>query len=130
MSTPSSNGPQRDFTDRDMQLKPILKFSVGILLFTVAVFAAVAYVQVYWEKQAAAADAQLPAMSTQRQLPSQAVLQVTEAKDLQAHRAWESNLTTNYAVVDQAAGVYRIPVDRAIEILAARGLPARSSSNP
>jgi hypothetical protein len=130
MSTSPHNAPQQDYTDRDIRLQPIVKYALGIALFTAASFAAVAYLQAYWEKQAAVADARAVPMSTERRLPPTQLLQVAEVKDLAAHRAYESNLTTNYAVVDQAAGIYRIPVERAIELLAARGLPARSSSNP
>src|ERR1035437_8136982 len=53
-------------------------------------------------------------------------LQKTEILDLQATRAEEDKLLNGYAWVDQPKGVVRIPVDRAIEVLARRGLPSRS----
>jgi hypothetical protein len=53
-------------------------------------------------------------------------LQKTPIPDLKAIRAEEDKLLNGYAWVDQPKGVVRIPVDRAIEVLAERGLPSRS----
>jgi hypothetical protein len=52
-------------------------------------------------------------------------LQKTPIPDLKAIRAEEDKLLNGYAWVDQPKGVVRIPVDRAIEVLAQRGLPVR-----
>ena len=52
-------------------------------------------------------------------------LQKTPIPDLRAIRAEEDKLLNGYAWVDQPKGVVRIPVDRAIEVLAQRGLPTR-----
>ena len=52
-------------------------------------------------------------------------LQKTEILDLKALHAEEDKLLNGYAWVDQPKGVVRIPVDRAIEVLAQRGLPTR-----
>jgi hypothetical protein len=53
-------------------------------------------------------------------------LQKTEILDLKALHAEEDKLLNGYAWVDAPKGVVRIPVDRAIEVLAKRGLPSRS----
>ncbi len=52
-------------------------------------------------------------------------LQKTPIADLKAIRAQEDKLLNGYAWVDQPKGVVRIPVERAIEVLAKRGLPSR-----
>jgi hypothetical protein len=52
-------------------------------------------------------------------------LQKTPIPDLKAIHAEEDKLLNGYAWVDQPKGVVRIPVDRAIEVLAQRGLPTR-----
>ena len=52
-------------------------------------------------------------------------LQKTPVADLKAIRAQEDKLLNGYAWVDQPKGVVRIPVERAIEVLAKRGLPSR-----
>jgi hypothetical protein len=53
-------------------------------------------------------------------------LQKTPILDLKAIHAEEDKLLTGYAWVDPKQGIVRIPVDRAIEVLAKRGLPTRN----
>jgi hypothetical protein len=53
-------------------------------------------------------------------------LQKTPILDFKAIRAEEDKLLNGYAWVDLKKGVVRIPVDRAIDVLARRGLPSRS----
>jgi hypothetical protein len=53
------------------------------------------------------------------------VLQTRPAEDLRALRAREDSILEGYGWEDSIAGKARIPVDRAMEILAARGLTLR-----
>ena len=53
-------------------------------------------------------------------------LQKTPIMDLKAIHAEEDKLLNGYAWVDPKQGIVRIPVDRAIEVLAKRGLPTRN----
>lgn len=50
-------------------------------------------------------------------------LQVDPAADLAAFRAAEASELSSYAWEDRAAGVVRIPIDRALALTAERGLP-------
>ena len=56
-------------------------------------------------------------------------LQKTPIPDLKAIRSEEDNLLNGYAWVDQPKGVVRIPVQRAIEVLAKRGLPVHGEGS-
>jgi hypothetical protein len=56
-------------------------------------------------------------------------LVVNPGQDLKAMRAAENAVLHSYDWVDKEQGVVRIPIDRAIAILAARGLPARPARN-
>ena len=53
-------------------------------------------------------------------LPPQPRLQVHPVKDLRELRAAESAILDNYAWVDKSAGVVRIPIQRAMDLLAAQ----------
>ncbi len=55
-------------------------------------------------------------------------LQTAPLKDLQDLRARDAAALQSYAWVARDAGVVRIPIARAIEILAERGLPARTTA--
>jgi hypothetical protein len=59
--------------------------------------------------------------------PPEPRLQVSPLADLQALRAREAAALHAYAWVDREAGVVRIPIERAIAVLAERGLPARDA---
>ncbi len=55
-------------------------------------------------------------------------LQVDPHLDLLALRAREDQSLTSYAWIDQKSGIVRIPVERAMKLVAERGLPARTSN--
>jgi hypothetical protein len=65
-----------------------------------------------------------------RRMPPEPRLQSTPRLDLSAVRAAEDQILNGYAVVEGTKGAVRIPIDRAMEILAQRGLPARSEAPP
>lgn len=71
-----------------------------------------------------APEAPIPAMLPQPE-PFQAGprLQVSPAKDLQELRAMEERQLHSYRWVDPEAGIVSVPIERAMEILAERGLP-------
>ena len=56
--------------------------------------------------------------------PAEPRLQVSAPKDLKEMRAAEEKILTSYDWVDRQAGTVRIPIDRAMQLLAERGLPA------
>lgn len=56
-------------------------------------------------------------------------LSVNPGEDLATLRAEENNVLNSYDWVDRDKGIVRIPIERAIEILAQRGLPVRAEKN-
>jgi hypothetical protein len=52
-------------------------------------------------------------------------LQVNGPAELRAMREAEDRELNTYGWIDRDAGIVRIPIDRAIDILAQKGLPAR-----
>jgi len=55
-------------------------------------------------------------------------LQVDPLHDLAELHASEDALLESYGWVDRSVGVVRIPIERALELTAERGLPARASA--
>jgi len=53
------------------------------------------------------------------------VLQIDPVADLDVYKAQQEELLNSYGWVDKAAGIGRIPIDRAIELTAQEGLPHR-----
>jgi hypothetical protein len=50
--------------------------------------------------------------------------------ELKEYRDSQRDILNSYGWVDRAGGVVRIPVDRAIELVLARGLPVRPGGAP
>ncbi len=94
-------------------------------LFLAAVFAFVYFVFVSWRARAVATDPPPSPVAAREgdRLPPLPRLQTTPNSDLEAFRASEDQVLTSYAWVDQEKGIVRLPIARAIELLAERGLP-------
>ncbi len=63
-----------------------------------------------------------------REIPSAPLLQVHPHRELQDYCDAQQKDVSTYAWIDQPSGVVRIPVDRAEELILAKGLPARSAA--
>ena len=66
-------------------------------------------------------------MSAQKQ-PPEPRLQPNPARDLREMRAAEEQLLHQYAWIDPDKGIVRIPIERAMDLIAQRGLPAYAGS--
>ena len=127
---PQAHAPQaghRGHEERDVTFRPIVWGAAGMLVVTVLVFLMVHWLLVYYVgREARRSPAANPLTSTfGRQLPLEPRLQVKPLQDLRALRAAEDALLNTYGWVDRNAGTVRIPIARAMEVLAERGLPAR-----
>ena len=105
----------------------------NIALFAAALAVTIALVLLvsHWLFEFAAvqqAEKQQPVspLASMREPTPEPRLQVHAPKELQEMRRAEDALLKNYGWIDQKTGIVRIPVDRAIELLAKRGLPARA----
>jgi hypothetical protein len=125
-------GGQGGGTERtDIKLRPILVFTVGLIVMMIAVYLVVMAMFRLFSAQAARQDAasgaqvaqQLPA--GQEHLPPEPRIQVNPAADLKVLRQQEDSLLTSYGWVDQKAGIVRIPVAEAMRLVIAQGLPVR-----
>ncbi len=66
---------------------------------------------------------------TDRMIPSAPLLQVHPHQELETYCSAQQQGVNTYAWVDQPSGVVRIPVDRAMELILAKGLPARPAGD-
>lgn len=77
------------------------------------------------EKQRTADVPPSPLAGTVPDLPPEPRLQVTPTVDLQKFHAEEDAALEKYEWIDAKSGTVRIPIERAMELTAERGLPAR-----
>jgi hypothetical protein len=76
-----------------------------------------------FESRAEQRDPALPPLAQENARTPGPLLQVSPREDLHQHRQRESRTLNATEWVNQPAGVVRIPIDRAIELTAERGLP-------
>jgi hypothetical protein len=63
-----------------------------------------------------------------RTLPPEPRLQVTAPLDLKQYKTAQDGILNSYGWVDRQAGVVRIPIERAMDILLRRGFPVRTAT--
>lgn len=122
MSTPERHGGHER---SDVSVKGALGLTLGIVAATVAAMLGMRLLFVHF----AAREARLQAPRTtlvpteRNPLPPEPRLQASPVLDLAAMRAQERATLDAYGWVDRKAGKVRIPVDRAMDLVARRGLP-------
>jgi hypothetical protein len=124
--------PVAKFEERDVNVWAVGKFAIGLTLLCVVCLALLLGLFKYFENENGGS---LPRVDREigvnaGKLPPEPRLEVTPILDLQAMRAAEDQVLGSYGWIDQAHGVVRIPIDRAIDLLAQRGLPARQQNGP
>lgn len=75
-------------------------------------------------------DHEPTAMEMERTLPPKPRLQVNQQLDLRQLRETEDKQLHSYGWVQKQAGTVHIPIDRAMDIIAERGLPATKTPPP
>lgn len=113
--------------ERDVSFRPLVR---GLIALVALVVVAVVLMRVLLGYLAVREAENSPpanplAQSFGRQVPPEPRLQSDPLQDLQALHAEEDAVLTSYGWVDRQAGVVRIPLQRALDLLAQRGLPAR-----
>lgn len=111
----------------DAESGPVLKFLAFLAIVTIGVAAIVVVFYNYLEsREAREKPARYPmAAGSARPLPPPPRLQTYPFQDVKDLRQEERRLLETYEWVDRNAGVVRIPIERAIEVLAEKGLPYR-----
>ncbi|MFQ5983182.1 MAG: hypothetical protein ACE5KS_07400 [Woeseiaceae bacterium] len=130
--TRHDTGPQanaaRGHETRDLSIRPIAMFGVGLAVVTGVVLLLMGVMFAYFSSIEQKLDVPPSPLAETRRPTPEPRLQVDPAEDLKQMRAEEDAALNNYAWVDRQTGIVRIPIDRAIELLAERGLPTRDTS--
>jgi hypothetical protein len=110
------------YETRDIAVRPIAIFAVALTAFVIGVsFGASALLGLLSARRnAASAPAHPIAPAVGTALPPAPRLQSAPRKDLEQLRAEEDSVLSSYGWVDQAAGIARIPIDRAMALQAER----------
>jgi hypothetical protein len=104
-------------------------FATGIILLSAVAFIVVSWI---WRELAAKERRQVAPtpMARLRTPPPPPRLQVNPPADLAHIRGDEEKLLEGFAWIDKQNGIVRIPIERAMDILAERGLPLTKPQPP
>jgi hypothetical protein len=119
--------PQHEPTefDAEIRVKAIFGVLAGLALLVALSFAGMGAFSRFLKARSVARDPEpLPVAEANQPRPRpRAALQADPTADMVAFAREEEAAVTSYAWVDRTAGVAQIPVERALEIVAERGLP-------
>jgi hypothetical protein len=124
--------PEPGFEERDVNVWAVGKFGIGLALLCVLCLALLLGFFRFLENENGGPERR-PANRigiNASKLPPEPRLEETPIRDLDAMRAAEDKILNSYAWIDKPSGLVRIPIDRAIDLLAQRGLPARPQNGP
>ena len=111
---------------RDARARPIFLLGIGLIVLILFTLASMSWMFQYLTQREARLDVTGSPLADTREPPSGPRLQVAPALDLSVIRAEEDARLSSYGWVDREEGLVWIPIDRAMDILAERGLPALS----
>lgn len=107
----------------DVSVRQIVRFSIGLGLVLVAVHLGLWWMFVAFKRQAIANDPPPPPLAGQRQTPPGPKLQVNPRRDMRELREAEARLLNSHELSKTDPGKARIPIDRAMQLIAEQGLP-------
>ena len=107
---------------RDINPRAVAWFGAGVAIMLLVILSVVGWLLSAIGTQHSTGPAVIQ-LNGQRILPPEPRLQSDPAGDLARFRERENATLNGYGWVDRPAGVVRIPVERAMDIIAQRGLP-------
>jgi hypothetical protein len=119
--------PQRGYEDSDVSVGRLAAFAAGVVALIVLGVLGSAVVFHFFVRHQPLGPPASP-FEDVRTLPPEPRLQTTAPLDLKDYRADQDKVLESYGWVDSQAGVVRIPVDRAMDLLLQKGYPVRGSS--
>jgi hypothetical protein len=119
--------PRRGYEDSDVSVRRLFAFAGGVVGLILLGLLGSAFVFHFFVRHTPLGPPASP-FEDVRDLPPDLRLQTTAPLDLKRYRDDQAKILAGYGWVDAQAGVVRIPVDRAMELLLQKGYPVRGNS--
>jgi hypothetical protein len=122
--------PSAGYEKRDVNIKGLFQFAFWMAVVLVVTLVGMRLTFDFFKKVEPLGSTASPLVSTtDRMIPPRPLLQVQPHQELQQYCAAQQQEVNTYAWVDQPSGVVRIPIDRAMQLILERGLPARPAGD-
>jgi len=123
----SPGQPAPGHETRDTNIRSLVIFGIGLFVSLVIVLVVSAKLFRYFATVQSLGPPASP-FANARVLPPAPRLQVGPHLDLQHYKQSQQELLNSYGWVDKNAGIVRIPIGRAMDLLLRQGLPTRSTA--
>lgn len=127
---PDLTRPEARHEASDIDIWQVGKFAIALAFLCVFSFALLFGLFKYFQSQTGGPISKYGLNVDARRLPPEPRLQSAPITDLKEMRAAEDKILHSYGWIDQQHGIVRVPIDRAIDLLAQRGLPSRPQNGP
>ena len=124
--TPTPTNNNRGYEESDANVASLGKYGIGLAIISAVVLVLMLWLQNFFAAQTKSVTPPPSPLAVQRQAPPAPRLQVIPEKDLHDVRVAEDSVLHSYGWIVRDAGVVRIPIERAMELTAQRGLPVRA----
>jgi hypothetical protein len=125
---PPRENPDVAHEHSDVNVRAILVFGVALALAAVVIHVGLYWLLQSYENRATEATLPLRTIESGEQIPPPPRLRVSPRADLAEMRAAEDKELQTYGWVDKEKSIVRLPIDRAMELIAERGLPTRKQA--
>jgi hypothetical protein len=125
----AENARGRGFETRDANVPGLLQFAFWMAVVLIVTLVGIGFTFNYFKKIEPMGQTASPMVKeTDRMLPPSPRLQAQPHQELKEYCAVQQRAVNSYGWVDQPSGVARIPIDRAMDLMIARGFPARPAA--
>jgi|SRR5882762_1072914 len=127
--------PPAEHEQSDVSVKGIAVFLAILAVFAVILHFGLAGLQLIFRRETRRQDLRQaglvadPASVRTRSKFPEPRLQVAPREDLQTFRAREEAELNSYGWIDRTAGIVRLPISRAMDLVVERGLPVRGTND-
>jgi hypothetical protein len=105
----------------EIDVRPIFRIAVIFIVMGALIFLGVWWMFIYNRTQLERRDVRQTLIDAPPQLPPEPRLEVSPEQDWQAYRQSQEKILNTYGWVSREQGRVRIPIDRAMELVAQRG---------
>lgn len=107
----------------DAEIKVVIQFLAGLAVLLVVVMLLMTGFYDFLEFKFGRTDAEVSPLVDMKQIPPSPRLQANPAEELVLVRGWEEERLNTYRWIDEEMGTFRIPIERAMQIISEIGLP-------
>jgi hypothetical protein len=121
--------PSAGWEKRDVNIKGLFIFGFWMAVVLLVTMVGMNFAFKGFKKASPMGPTRSPMVQEgERMVPTGPLLQVHPHQELKDYCAAQQKEVSTYGWIDQGSGVVRIPVDRAEEMILAKGLPARTAA--